>query len=226
MPPEIERISWPDFDSRFSWNQGEHVTLIGPTGLGKTTLALSILHRRRFVVVVACKPQDPLISDLKKAGYYISREWPVPSHVERVVFWPRIEEIRHIGEQREAIRNLIESVYVQKGWCVYFDEMSYVAKKLGLSSWLEMLWEQGRSLRISVVASTQRPAHVPLAAYSSATHLFFWKDPDETNLKRMGGISGANTRDVRENVVRLPKHDVLYVNTRDDRMVITRAPKR
>src|SRR5215471_7435759 len=111
MPPEIERISWPDFDSRFSWNQGEHVTLIGPTGLGKTTLALSILHRRRFVVVVACKPQDPLISDLKKAGYYISREWPVPSHVERVVFWPRIEEIRHIGEQREAIRNLIESVY-------------------------------------------------------------------------------------------------------------------
>lgn len=51
-------MEWETFLSEFSepggdfiWRQGEHVTIIGNTSSGKTTLARAILPIRRFVTV-------------------------------------------------------------------------------------------------------------------------------------------------------------------------------
>lgn len=209
-----------------NWRQGEHVTLIGQTGSGKTTLALALLNLRRYVCLIATKPRDKTFSKLRQQGYAIAREWPVPYEVwEKVVFWPEVNRMRHINSQREAVADCMESIYETGGWCVYLDEVRYVSDPayLGLGTHVKLLLTQGRALDVSVVSGSQRPAWVPLECYSQATHLFFWRESDDANLKRVASIGGIRTKDLRELVPRLPRHECLYVNTVTGRMARTRV---
>ena len=97
---------------------------------------------------------------------------------------------------------------------------------------LSLLWQQGRSIDISLVASMQRPSKVPLLAYTQATHLFFWRCNDEADLKRIGGIGWQNSKVVRDIVSRLygppgsaPRNkccQFLYVNARSGDLIVSR----
>jgi hypothetical protein len=219
-------IPFDRFMAAMRWKQGEHVTLIGQTGSGKTTLALALLNLRRYVCVIATKPRDRTFQKLREQGYTITREWPVPHEVwEKVVFWPRNSQMRHIGAQRDAIADCLESIYETGGWTVYLDEIRYVADPayLGLRTHIQLLLTQGRALDVSVVGGSQRPAWVPLECYSQATHLLFWRESDDSNLKRVASIGGIHTKTLRELVPRLPHHECLYVNTVSGRMLRTRV---
>lgn len=214
------------FTSQIGWKQGEHVTFIGQTGSGKTTLALELLQRRRYVCILATKPRDKTFSNLRKQGYAITREWPVPHEVwERVVFWPKVSQMRNIRTQRDAIADCLESIYETGGWTAYMDEVRYISDPgyLGLATHVKLLLTQGRALDVSVVSGSQRPAWVPLECYSQATHLFFWRESDDANLKRVASIGGIHTKTLRELVPRLPRHQCLYVNTVTGRMMRTNA---
>jgi hypothetical protein len=77
---------------------------------------------------------------------------------------------------------------------------------------------------ISLVVATQRPAFVPLEVYDQSQHLFFWRDNDERNLKRISGISWLNAAYVQALVASLERHEVLYINTPTGLMYRTTAP--
>lgn len=245
----IERVPWngPEgFLARLDWRQGEHVSLIGPTGTGKTTLALEILPRRQWVVAIGTKPRDTTLQGILRPGrtgrlarilgtdeggsgdYARIGEWPPPLHTPRVVLWPRVSGMTAANRraiQAEIIGDALAEIFTAGAWCVFADEVWYLCKRLGLTEELEELWTQGRSIGISLVAATQRPAYVPLYMYDQATHLFFWADNDEANLRRVGGIGSLSPRIIRETVAQLAPHDVLYVNARSGAMCITRVEK-
>jgi energy-coupling factor transporter ATP-binding protein EcfA2 len=226
-PAEVERIEWDDFLPSMRWRQGEHVSLIGPTGAGKTTLALEILPKRKYVVVLGTKPMDDNLSRLKARGYQVIREWPEHVSTEispKLILWPSFRKTSDAKKQQQVIGKALQAIFAQGRWTVYADELRYIAKTLRMSPLLELLWQQGRSLGVSLVGGTQRPAHVPLMLYDQATHLFFWRDNDDANLKRIGGIGSLDARLVRDTVAALPHHETLYVNTRTGRLVQTIAP--
>src|SRR5690606_28106209 len=100
--------------------------------------------------------------------------------------------------------------------------VSYLNNDLRLEPLLKLIWQQGRSIGLSLVATTQRPVNVPLFMYDQSTHLFFFRDNDEANLRRIGGIGWLNARQIRETVAKIPKHYFLYVNTRDGRMIVSK----
>lgn len=227
------RVAWDKFLPSLGWRQGEHVSLIGPTGGGKSTLALALLPYRQHVIVLATKPADDTLEGLKLEGYQHSQGWPAPRvfpRRTRILVWPTPKRNRMVQEsaeawerrQRVAFDGVLRDAFTQGAWCLYMDELRYLTD-LGFGRQIERYWQQGRALNISVVACAQRPAHVPLSMYSQATHLFLWRTNDETDLRRLGGIGFADSKQIRETVARLELFDVLYVNSRTGRMAVTRV---
>jgi hypothetical protein len=197
--------------ARWEWNQGEHVTLIGPTGCGKTTLSVEIAERRKYALVLATKPADPVIDAYRAHGYRVTRTWPVPNG--RWILWPRNEEHGDLPKQREIFGRALADAYRTGGWCIIADETRYVTDFLKLARHMELLWLQGRSLNVSVVALAQRPRHLPLAAYSQASHLYLWNVRDRTDIKRLADIGGrVELRRLAYGLGQLDKHSHLYVD--------------
>ncbi|MGW4205005.1 hypothetical protein [Streptomyces sp. NPDC004726] len=227
----MPHAEWSEFLRRFRWEQGEHVTLVGNTGSGKTTLAQQLLPMRDFVVALATKPRDKTMTSLiRTQGYERVREWPPPHIIgaksRRVVLWPKFERPEDIGPQQAAIDRALRDIFAAGGWTIFADELYYLCKFLGMARLFEVFWSQARSIGITVVGGAQRPAFLPLMAYSQATHLFLYRTTDEVDLKRMGGLGGMDNRLIRETAMRLPKYHALYVNLRDGEMMTTKAEKR
>lgn len=231
-PPEVEHLPWPAFVQQFTWAQGEHVSCIGPTGGGKTTLALELIQARAersphwFSAVIATKPADPLLSKVaRRKDWALVRKWPPPYGTQRVIVWPRWRGRQDNAAQAAAVRHALDKMMEAGHWCCLMDEVAYAVRKLGLDGDLRDWWQQGRSMGLTLVGLTQRPAYVPLDMYSQPTHLFFWRSTDRDDLRRISGVGGLDPEPIRAAVSTLPTHHVLYVDTRTGRMLRTVAER-
>jgi hypothetical protein len=193
-------VPWLIFQQNFSWDQGEHLAMIGPTGSGKTTLALYLLELRDFVTVLATKL------------------------VPKRLIWPDATNLYSAKKQQHEFRMALHHMYRQGGWCIYVDELWFLIHHLKLELEIRTFLQQSRSINCSLVLLTQRPAFVPLEVYDQSSHLFFWLDNDERNLKRISGISWKSAKTVQQLVSGLEHHQVLYINTRTGDMMRTTPP--
>ncbi|MGE5831241.1 MAG: hypothetical protein ACM30G_23190, partial [Micromonosporaceae bacterium] len=87
------------------------------------------------------------------------------------------------------------------------------------------VWSKGRSMKCAIIGATQRPAMVPRWMYSSARHLFLWKDSDTEARKRYGEISGFDPRLLARYLDALRRFECLYICPERDLMaLLTPAP--
>ena len=220
-------VPWLIFQQNFSWDQGEHLAMIGPTGSGKTTLALYLLELRDFVTVLATKPKDKVLTNLKDdQGYRLMKTWKDydPVLVPKRLIWPDATNLYSAKKQQHEFRMALHHMYRQGGWCIYVDELWFLIHHLKLELEIRTFLQQSRSINCSLVLLTQRPAFVPLEVYDQSSHLFFWLDNDERNLKRISGISWKSAKTVQQLVSGLEHHQVLYINTRTGDMMRTTPP--
>lgn len=203
-------------DLQRKWGIGEHVAVVGPTGVGKTTMLARILPIRRYVVVFVTKVHDDTISRDFRSYDRIS-SWPPKVYQDRVLLWPKPgKTIREtIGIQRDTFRNALDAIFLDRQWCVVFDEQHYLCRTLGLDTENAMFQHQGRSSGLSVVNGTQRPAWVPVVTYSAATHAFIWRTTFREDMKRLGDLGGIDSRELQREMLSLRKHEFVYVNTRE-----------
>lgn len=231
----VETVPWSTFLAGFDWRLGEHVSLIGSSGKGKTTLALAVLPFRRSVVVWSSKPSDATVDAHVTASrwrattpqrpYRLIKQWPGPAGEYRFVLRPQPPNFDAGRAVRYAeFHGCISQIMSPGGgnWCVFVDDVYYLCEMLGMTKDLEEAWAMGRSAGVSIVAATQRPANIPLLAYQ-ATHLFLWKENDARNLKRLSEINSANTKLIEQVVQALGQHEVLYVNTITGYTVVTQV---
>ncbi len=226
---DVPLVPWDELLDDIHWDQGEHVSLLGPTGQGKTTLALHMLREREqsngYVCILATKPRDRVLRAFAKdRGYRIIRDWPPDTEGRRFVLWPPFGGLADVEKQRDVFLRALADMFSQEAWCVYIDELHYLTDALNLDKWAKILWLQGRSLDMTLVAGTQRPRHVPLEAYSQATHLFMWRTNDREDLRRLSELGAANIGLIRDTVVSLPPYHALYAYTRGDYLAIVKAP--
>jgi hypothetical protein len=220
------RMPWDRFYTLMNWKQGEHVGLIGPTGQGKTTLLISLLTQRTYVCVFGTKPRDETMEKMIASGYMHYDKWQnIPAHkVPKRVIWPDSRSIDSEDEQKEVFKKAYAMAFREGGWTITVDEGWYMGKVLGLEKQMRAVWTQGRSLGVTQVVATQRPAWIPGEMYDQSTHLFFWRNNDARMIQRVSEIGTTNSAAIRVLLPNLDEYECLYLNTRTGKMYRTRAP--
>lgn len=222
------RIPWDDFVSEYmDWQPGEHVGLIGPTGQGKTTLMLELVKRRPFVVAFATKPYDESMDRLvNDDGFIVLDAWKQldPIAYPKRIIWPDARRLDSNEIQKKVFTDAFQRIYIEGKWTLVIDELFYFSELLRMNDLTRMFLTQARSLKISMVNGTQRPARVPRELYSSSTHLFLWRVNDANDLQAIADLGAADGMIVRDIVRQLEKYQCLYVNTRTGFMCRTKAP--
>lgn len=233
-------LTWEDFRRYvFDWRQSQHVALIGPTESGKSTLQYGILPMRKYVTFFATKPRDRTLDQFAaQAGYQRIETWPptrgryskrivTADEMPRRMLWPDATQMSDeaMDNQRRVFTTAFHDIYGSGSWCTVWDEFWMMCNILGMEKQARIMLQQARSNDISFVVGAQRPSRIPLEVFDQTTHLFFWRDNDEANLKRMGGIGWMSANEIRYFVANLEPYQVLYINTRRGWMYRTTAPE-
>lgn len=219
MPEDFPTVSWPSMHNHIlrTWNQGEHVMVNGPTGVGKSTLISRIMPARTYVVVFVTKVHDDTISGQFKGFERIER-WPPKATQDKVLLWPKAKkrnDIREIARvQRSTFQDAMGRIFYERNWCVVFDEQQIICKDLGLEVENKMFQQQGRSSGLSVVNGNQRPTFIPLVTMSGSTHYFLWQNTLKADLSRLSDIGGIDKQKLEKAMLTLGKYEFLYVNSR------------
>lgn len=218
------------------------MTIIGPTGSGKSHFALELGDMCAYTLVLATKRDDPLLEDLTAKGYFATpdlsevvwteRDGPIPEH-RKVVYWQRLAGAKNARErqaaQAAALSRAFEYAERTRGWCLVIDELMWAAANLRLERELDSLWFQARTQKVSVVACAQRPSRVPLLALSQASYLILFRTQDERDLERLREASTGFPRTLlADQVARLDwhAHEALFVDTRRMELARVVAPPR
>lgn len=198
------------------WLQGEHLLVIGETGSGKTTLLSQILDIPSFVVVFVTKTYDDSFSKRKWPGWRILDKWDprTAAHHKRVLLWPRPgDTIRETVErQQEVFGDALNRIYRDRGWTVVVDELQWVVDELKFAREIRTYQHQARSSGITVVSGMQRPSHVPVITYGSATHAFVSRQTEHADVKRLADMGGIDARDLAAMLPTIPDRHWLYLN--------------
>lgn len=224
----IDRVGWTDAVDRMDWRPGEHTTLIGPTGRGKTECIIKLIdgQRRKWVVFFATKREDNTLAPLKSMGFVVDRDGDVnPEVANRYIIrppWPRNMRDSELDDLHTRIfTHALREAFWQKGWTVAIDEGEYINRDLNIVAPVNRLLRQGRSQGNSLILATQRPRHVTLHAYEQATHLLIWRQTDMSNIARAAELAGLNKPLVLSVVKDMEKFDIMYTNTATGDMFIT-----
>jgi len=223
---------WSSFtaDYRSGRDDAQHVTIMGPTGTGKSTLAMQIAERREYVAVLAAKPRDTHMSAMLRAGGYrnVSRLPEAGAGVRRVALWPRNDGLESQPMQRQVFGDALAHAFRVGVWHMVIDEGHYLADTLGLGDRIKTALQMGRSNGHGLILCAQRPAWLPRDVYSAADHLFLFRTNDAADLKAVSGLNGMNEKIVRAAISDLDPstHSFLHIDTRRRTLSISALPPR
>lgn len=230
----IPYAPWPRFYNEFaqSFRLGDHVLLLGRTGSGKTYFMVrAVVPNRRYVVVLGTKPRDrslygPLISE----GFEFVSTWdPDFERHPRIILRPPLSAptVEAAKDQQQGVFNeALLDLFEMGNVAIVCDEIRYLTDFLRLRAVIELIYLQGRSNGVSLIAGTQRPVSIPLVAFEMATHQFIWRLTGLEDAKRASEFLGQNAMRARRAIPRLPQYEFLYNNAITDYIARSQAPRK
>jgi energy-coupling factor transporter ATP-binding protein EcfA2 len=245
----IEERPWEEMweDGTIEWEPGQHWTVVGPTGIGKTTVLVDLCERSpHHAVLVITKNKDSLVTRLpKERGWVLvdnladfkkqfKRSWgdrweKRERPAQRIVYHPKLEQIslrNRADVLGDRVEELLTYVYYEGsahgGVSIAIDEATGASQQLGLQKPLTLMWDESRSNNVEVLAGLQRPAYVPKASENAATYLVIFggmtNDDDLLALSKMAGYT--DRKQIREALEALPEHHHLLVKTRKGKFLV------
>jgi hypothetical protein len=206
--PAPERVPWSVLGPHFLhvWGyprkagkrkrEPEHVEILGQNGSGKSFWVVTVLKARArvrgsHIVIVFTKPDDDTLTGV---GWPMIDHWPPDYNQTHVIFAAKSKGISKAGreQQKEKILDLLNKLWVAKSnVIIYFDEVAYVSRDLGLNIEVEKYFREGRALGITVVATTQRPQGVTRYMHSESAWTVCFAPKDDADAERMAEVLGS-----------------------------------
>jgi hypothetical protein len=202
------------------WSAGQHITVIGTTGSGKTIAIRDILSMRRYLVVLATKAHDPSLS-----RYHLPTitSWPPDYTQEKVLVWKKPKKLGDFGSQQALVYTVMNDVFFRGGYTVYFDDLFYVVNMLHLRKAVEMLYTQVRSQGVSLVASVQRPSNVPLVSVNQASYLLVFNIKDIIDVQRVAKDVSMSWKELQAAIATLQKYEFLFLEMGAEALKVQKA---
>lgn len=223
--PTVETLERDEFVREFwDYKAGQHVTIIGPNGRGKSTLGFQLLGatatKDMNAYVLISKPRDETIDKWTKQLRFkrIETYPPSPKFFKK----PRGYMLRPYQSLKDLdadnarlkreFKNCMMDCYGSKKPVIVFgDEIQEMQSTLGLKPQCEAYWKRGRSLKSGLWALAQRSAHNSQDMYNAPEHLFLFSDPDKRNRMRFAEIGGVDPEIVMNVTNSLTQYQALYI---------------
>lgn len=228
----VEVVSRDEFlTRRFSYKAGQHVTFLGRTDSGKTTLAYQLIEQvaspKLPAMSLVVKPKSPTVDKWReRLGHPLTRQWPPAMRAFRAkppgwIFWPKhsFDPEKDDVMLEERMRDALREAY-KNGKRIVFADETLGLSDLKLDRMLVALWTRGREMGTGLWAATQKPSHIPLYAYNQATHLFLAYESDERGRQRFSELAGFDKKLITKLVLGLQKWEWLYINQDNRTMCI------
>lgn len=234
----IERIKWAELEPEFlsTWGRpngkvgAEHVSIVGPTGSGKSRFQTYIAKRRNELrgshcMLIATKPAD---STLRGIQWPIVRTYPPPwDKSEKFILWPNTSRDAYKSKaiQFQTISHALTDIWVKdSNTLVIFDEIAYIEQELRMKTIIERYWREARSLGITIIATTQRPRNVSRYMWSEPTWLVAFRPDDEDEAKRVAEIIGGR-RSFTAPLLELNEYEFIITKRRSRESYISKLPR-
>lgn len=242
----VARFSRAEFlESRWNYQPGEHVSLIGPTQqAGKTRMLFDLLAATDWSwcsvppVLMVVKPRDATVSaGVARLGWETAARWPPRRKVfspqpDGYALWPKHLKNASTAENNAhlaaAIRPAIDHAFWKGDSLLVADEIYYLCAVMGMEDVFTRHWTQGMGMGAGLWSATQKPsgtqgASIPTFMYNSVTHTFLARDPDQRNRKRFAEIGGVDPQLVEDITMSLPPYQFLYIHRAGPTMCIVEA---
>jgi len=206
-----------------AWKPGEHVSIIAPTGAGKTTVATGLLDLRKYVLTLDIKGGD---STLESLGYPRLAKWPgsksmgatvrkndEDGKVSRYLIGNKARTKAELQQLKDTMRTVLDQAWEMGGWTVYVDELMMLTSQnlFKLRDQTDQILVGGRDLGISLVSSFQAPTWVTPMAGKQSTWVFISYTRDTDVVNRLAEILGRPKAEIRGAVRGLEEYSWIVV---------------
>lgn len=148
---------------------------------------------------------------------------------QRIVFKPTVPQ-GSVRGRADALQGQVEALIDRAyEYCaassktalmVAIDETMFAAMELDLSRPFVMLWNEGRSMQLSLGAGMQRPAWIPKSSKSAPRYVLIFDTTEPDDLADFAKMMGVKPTDLRGWLDNLGDHEHLLLETRGRRRAV------
>lgn len=212
---------------------GEHVTLVGTTGEGKTSLVKDITVGRlkqfpkaRFIWLVN-KDKDLSLTELINTGKVaVIQKWDDLTYAERtkrwIILWP---EYHNASDSRlinkPIFQEALDKIMREGDWHVYIDEANYLIEQMHLRETLDEYWHAARSSGIPVIAGAQRPVWTGKGMTTQNSWIISFAVPNISDRKATAEAAGNYAVGQALGQIKRKSHDFIIGQSGTDKFYIS-----